>query len=32
MTAPSLVTTDQHGNKLSDSPFPVNPGHFNPVK
>lgn len=28
ITASSLVKVDQHGNKLSDSPFPVNPAGF----
>jgi ribulose-5-phosphate 4-epimerase/fuculose-1-phosphate aldolase len=28
ITASSLVKIDQHGNKLEDSPFPVNPAGF----
>jgi ribulose-5-phosphate 4-epimerase/fuculose-1-phosphate aldolase len=28
ITASSLVKVDQHGNKLDDSPFPVNPAGF----
>jgi ribulose-5-phosphate 4-epimerase/fuculose-1-phosphate aldolase len=28
ITASSLVKVDQHCNKLSDSPFPVNPAGF----
>ena len=29
ITASSLVKVDMHGNKLEDSPFPVNPAGFN---
>jgi ribulose-5-phosphate 4-epimerase/fuculose-1-phosphate aldolase len=28
ITASSLIRVDQHGNKLQDSPFPVNPAGF----